>query len=240
MTVLTDELASEAHALLNRLREIIGGNGLQEAVTAPPQPAAAPAPDASPAPSPRAPPALTAQNITEAATALSCDEAVIRTVCAVESNGHGFAPDGRAIILFEPHVFSRLTAHQFDSTYGGVSYPRWGTRPYPPTQAARWDQLLFAAKLDHDAAFKSASWGLFQLMGFNFGACGFASVDAMVSAMAQSEGDQLMAFVRFCLTNKLDGALRAHDWEAFARGYNGPGAVKDYATKLTSAFERPS
>lgn len=228
MTSLTAELMSEASGLLDRLREIITAAG-------DPEP---PAPDSEPEPSepaPRAPPALTAQNVTDAAAALSCSEGVIRAVCAVESNGRGFSPDGRVIILFEPHVFSRLTAHRFDATYGGVSYPRWGAKPYPPTQAARWDQLLFAAKLDHDAAFKSASWGLFQVMGFNFAACGFASVDEMVASMAQGEGDQLMAFVHFCLTNKLDDALRARDWSTFAAGYNGSAAVKDYSAKLSAA-----
>ncbi len=161
----------------------------------------------------------------------------MRAVNSVESNGHGFAADGRVIILFEPHVFSRLTGHRYDATQGGVSYPVWGTKPYPKTQAARWDQLLYAANLDHDAAYQSASYGLFQIMGFNFAAAGFASVAAFVAAMAQGEREQLMAFVAFVTANHLAPALRAKNWAAFATGYNGPGQVDAYSAKLATAYE---
>lgn len=182
---------------------------------------------------------LTVGDIAEAAQALGVTEAVVYAVRDVESAGKGFAPDGRPIILFEPHIFSKYSGHRFDSTHGGVSYPKWGTKPYPKTQAQRWGQLDYAMNLDREAALKAASWGLFQIMGFNYAAAGFQTVEAFVEAMKRSERDHLMAFVSFVKVNRLDDELRALDWAGFARGYNGPGyAANKYDEKLAAAYAK--
>lgn len=175
----------------------------------------------------------------DAADALKCDVAAVRAVDQVESNGKGFGPDGRPLILFEPHVFSRLTQHRFDDSHGGVSYPKWGAKPYPKDQKARWDQLLYAAKLDRDAAYQAASYGRFQIMGFNFALCAFSNVHGFVAAMQESERAQLFAFVQFVSASGLADELREHRWEDFARRYNGPAyATHGYHTKLAAAHAR--
>jgi hypothetical protein len=172
---------------------------------------------------------------------IRCDVAAIRAVDEVESNGKGFGADGRPIILFEPHVFSRLTNHRFDSTHGGVSYAKWGAKPYKKTQAERWDQLLYAAKLDEGAAYKSASYGRFQIMGFNHASCAFPTVGEFVEAMKRSERDQLQAFCQFVLFNKLDDEIREHRWEAFAERFNGPQHAKhNYAGRMAAAHAKHS
>jgi hypothetical protein len=223
---LTPEEAQEARRLIARLDELLAR------------------PDAAPAPTP-APPAnagatgLYAEDFEGAAKLLRCDVAAIRAVDEAESNGKGFGPDGRPIILFEPHVFSRLTGHRFDSTHGGVSYPKWGAKPYKETQAERWDQLLYAARLDHDAAYKSASYGRFQIMGFNHAACAFPTVHEFVAAMQRSEREHLTAFCQFVLFNHLDDEIREHRWEAFASRYNGPGYARGgYHLKLAAAHQK--
>ena len=39
--------------------------------------------------------------------------------------------------------------------------------------------------------------------------------------------------------NRLDRALRTHDWVAFARGYNGPNyAINSYDTRLAAAYQK--
>jgi hypothetical protein len=204
--------------------------------------AATPAPQiAPPAPVARVPATLTAQDYADAATALSCDVATVKAVRDVESNGRGFGPDGRPIILFEPHVFSRLTQHRFDNTHGGVSYPKWGMKPYPKTQTERWAQLEYAMKLDAEAAYQSASWGLFQILGQNYAACGFVTVADFVHAMRKSEREHLLAFVKFVQANHLDGFLRDHRWAAFANGYNGASYQKNaYDVKLAAAYAKHS
>lgn len=196
---------------------------------------------AAPAPSPPAAPSklLSPDDIAHAADVLGITVPQVRAIIAVESGKlGGFGPADRPIILYEPHVFSRLTQHHFDDTHGGVSYRTWKTKPYPPAQADRWAQLEYAAKLDRPAAIQSASYGLFQIMGFNFKVCGYSDPEAFFAAMHVSEREHLMAFVGFVKGNNLDRHLIAGDWEAFARGYNGPGQAATYAAKLAAAHAK--
>jgi hypothetical protein len=180
---------------------------------------------------------LTEADLIDAAEILAVPVAKVRAVRVIESGAlGGFGPDGRPTILFEPHVFSRLTSHRYDATQGGVSYPAWGEKPYPADQADRWAQLEYAAKLNRPAALQSASYGLFQIMGFNFQPCGFADVEAFFAAMHRSERDHLLAFVAFLQAHRLDEALRAGDWRAFASGYNGVANAAAYAQKLAATY----
>lgn len=165
----------------------------------------------------------------------------VRTVQAVESNGRGVHSETkRPMILFEPHVFSRETRGRFDRARADLSYPKWGAQPYPATQAQRYGQLLAAMALDETAALRSASWGAFQLMGYNHRACGHATVQSFVLDMVQGERAQLRAFGLFILANReMHEALKVSDWAGFARRYNGPGyAQHGYDQKLKAAFAR--
>ncbi|MEJ0024314.1 MAG: N-acetylmuramidase family protein [Alphaproteobacteria bacterium] len=155
-----------------------------------------------------------------------------------ESRGRGFSPDGRPIILFEPHIFSKATLRKYDLSNPNVSYKTWGDKPYPGTQAGRYAQLEEAFGLDPEAAVGSASWGLFQILGQNYKACGFASATAFVTDMAQSEARMLAAFEAFVRANKILDELQNKDWAGFARVYNGPGQVDKYAKLLSDAYTR--
>lgn len=167
---------------------------------------------------------------------LGCEVAAVRAVVKVESGSSGFGADGRPIILFEPHIFSRLTQHKFDQTDPDVSYPSWGDKPYPRTQADRWAQLAKAYVLDQEAAVASASWGLFQIMGMNYRKCGFNSAKEFVVDMAKSEERQLLAFEGFVRNSDLVDELQRLDWEGFARVYNGSGQVEKYGRLLREAY----
>jgi hypothetical protein len=145
------------------------------------------------------------------------------SVLSVETSGCGYLPDRRPKILFERHIFSRLTGHQYDADDPDVSQPVAGG--YGPSGAHQYDRLNAAMQIDREAALKSASWGLGQIMGENFDAAGFAHVDAMVTAMSESEDAQLRAMIAFASTKGLLDTLKSHDWAGFARRYNGP----DYA-----------
>ena len=96
------------------------------------------------------------------------------------------------------------------------------------------------------AALKSASWGLFQIMGFNHAVCGFETVHAFASAMYESERRHLLAFCSYVILTAFDGKtlvqyLREKNWAGFARGYNGPGyKVNGYDVKLAAAYKRYS
>lgn len=96
------------------------------------------------------------------------------------------------------------------------------------------------ARLIHrEAADSSASWGLAQIMGFNYQVCGCKSVGEFVEQMTESEGKQLELFVRFIKGNRWDVYLRSLDWERFARNYNGSGyAQNHYDKRLEKAYAK--
>ncbi|MBV8493001.1 MAG: DUF3380 domain-containing protein, partial [Alphaproteobacteria bacterium] len=94
-----------------------------------------------------------------------------RAVCDVESAGSGFLPDTRPKLLFEAHVFGKLTRHCWDDAHPNISAPSWDRALYGPPGAHQYDRLEEALALDATAALEAASWGLFQILGSNFALC---------------------------------------------------------------------
>lgn len=182
------------------------------------------------------PKALDKSEIERVASQLGVEPAALAAAVNVEGAAGGFAADGRPSILFEPHIFSRLTAHRFDADHAAVSYVSWGAKPYPGTQAGRWAQLEEAAALDPGAALQATSWGRFQILGLNYKRAGFDTAEAFASAQAQSEAGQLDAFANFLASNGLVEKLKTKDWAGFTRIYNGPGQVDLYSKKLNAAY----
>ncbi|MFP4127181.1 MAG: N-acetylmuramidase domain-containing protein [Alphaproteobacteria bacterium] len=179
---------------------------------------------------------LSSGDIERGAARLEVSTAALRAVIAVESAGAGFIEGDLPKILFEGHVFHRLTDGAFDDERPDLSHPRW-TKAHYKGGRGEYDRLLDAVALDADAALQACSWGLGQVMGTNYAVCGFADIDAFVNAMAAGEGDQLDAMVGFIAHHGLDEPLRAGDWAGFARGYNGPDyAANGYDTKLEAAY----
>lgn len=170
------------------------------------------------------------------AEALGCDVAALRAVAEVEARGAPFLEDGRPPILFERHVFSRRTEGAHDAAHPELSASEPGGYRGGP---AEYDRLSAAIALDRAAALESASWGKFQIMGFNSGLSGYASVEAFVADMCQSEARQLAAFASFVAARRLDRFLRTRDWAAFARGYNGPAYRRNrYDERMREAYRR--
>ncbi len=61
--------------------------------------------------------ALSASGFADVVLALNTNAAEVWSVLSVETHGSGFLPDRRPKILFERHVFSRLTNRQFDTSH---------------------------------------------------------------------------------------------------------------------------
>jgi hypothetical protein len=98
---------------------------------------------------------------------LGVKAAEIWAVLTVETMGSGFLPDRRPQILFERHIFRRETDGAFDATAPEVSSPAAGG--YGALGAHQYDRLGQAIRLDRQAALRSTSWGIGQVMGFNAG-----------------------------------------------------------------------
>lgn len=168
---------------------------------------------------------------------INCEVEVVKAVAKVESNGSGFLNNGRPKILFEAHIFSRLTGGIFDKEHPQISSPYWNRKLYQGGEK-EYERLKTASELDKRAAMKSASWGKFQIMGFNYHNCGFDSVVDFVADMYKSEREHLLAFMTYCQSQGLFRYLKFKEWDSFARKYNGPGYKKNrYAAKLREAYE---
>lgn len=173
----------------------------------------------------------------EAADELGCDLAVVQAVAEVESRGAAFLASGRPPILFERHIFSRLTNGIFDAGHSSISGPAGG---YGAAGDAQYLRLEEAYNLAPSAALRSASWGRFQIMGFNSETCGWPSVEAFVAAMCESEASQLAAFMGFVRADSaMLTALQRRDWATFAARYNGPAyRINRYDEKMADAWAR--
>lgn len=180
---------------------------------------------------------LTAADWTGAAWFLGCEVAAIQAVAKIEAPRGGYLPDGQVTILFERHIFRRLTGGRFDTDRPDISAKRPGGYK---GGVAEHDRLAAAVGLDRDAALQSASWGRFQIMGFNWRRAGYESLQDFVTGMIQGgEAEQLRAFCCFVRSDaKLRQAIRDRDWTTLARLYNGPAhAEHDYDGRIARAYE---
>ena len=69
---------------------------------------------------------LTDDGLTRARRALGVDLATLWAVMTVETRGCGFLPSRRPVILFERHIFHRITDGRFDARAPDLSNPRAG------------------------------------------------------------------------------------------------------------------
>lgn len=183
-------------------------------------------------------PTLTEQDFERAALELLCDVPAIQAVAEVESAQNGFLPDGRPVILFERHKFYQFTKGQHYLTHPSICNQERGGYLGKEREWQRYDQ---AQELNANAAALATSWGRFQIMGFNYEACGYGSVGEFVAAMCESEAKQLDAFVNFIKSRGLDDDLRERNWATFARVYNGPKYRENhYDEKLQAAYQKYS
>lgn len=183
---------------------------------------------------------LVAADYKSAAKSLGCEAAAIHAVSEVESGGRtGFDAHKRPKILFETHIFRDKTGGKFNSSHPELTAPYGTSLHLASYNKDQWKVMHSAFALDHQAAVQSASWGMFQVVGFNAKTCGWKSLRQFVTDMFYSEGQHMRAFLGFCRANHLTQYLVRHDWRSFARGYNGASyADFHYDAKIAAAYAR--
>ena len=186
---------------------------------------------------------LEPSDIAAVAKAMGIEEAALRAVLQVETGGKGYDAKNRPKALFERHIFYKQLATkpdlQANAVGAGLAYPKWGEKPYPPNSDGVYSEISAACDIDREAALQSTSWGLGQLMGFNYRLAGCASVDEMVQQAQESEVNQLRQWVNFVKSSGLLNELQRKDWAGFAAKYNGPAYAKNnYDGKLAAAYEK--
>lgn len=187
---------------------------------------------------------LTTDQIKTVAKENNIPYASLRAVIEVEAKGDGFNPEDTPVILFERHIFRRrLIANGKESLAirltkerPDLCYTSMGAYGKYSQQHKRMDE---ASKYDRTSALESASWGIGQVMGFNWKTLGYPTLQSFINAMYLDEASQLDAMIRFIKVNKLDVHLRNLDWSAFAERYNGKEyKVNKYDEKLEASYNK--
>lgn len=177
-------------------------------------------------------------NFDRAAQDLGVEVAVVKAVTEVESRGSGFLPSGEPKILFERHwMYKLLVKKGITPTISDVCNPKAGGYR---GGAAEHQRLAKAVLIDRECALQSASWGMFQIMGFHWKTLGYRSLQEFINAQYKSEDSQLDTFVRFIKASpSILEAMQLKDWKRFARLYNGPDYAKNnYDKKLSDAYNK--
>ena len=185
---------------------------------------------------------LSAADLAEAAKPYGLTVAHVGALIDVEASGQGQDPaTGLPVIRYEGHQFRARTGAVFDAAHPALSfaYADRKAHPQPSAQSGRWTILEDAVALVPGAALEATSWGLGQIMGFNYAACGFGDVWGFVRAMASSEREQVSAMLAFLRSRGLLQHLKEKRWDRLAAGYNGP-SYKDnaYDDRLAKAYAR--
>jgi len=187
---------------------------------------------------------LKRKDLQQAADRLGVPLASVMAVNQVESRGEGFAANGRPVILFERHVMhERLQANGLSEAEADALAAKHPALVNRLTGGyiggtAEHQRLAQAQQIHAVAALESASWGLFQIMGYHWQRLGYLDAQHFADTMALSEAAQLDAFVSFIETDpSLHKALKAKKWAEFAKRYNGPAYAKNlYDVKLARAY----
>ncbi len=194
---------------------------------------------------------LSEKDYVDFAKAFDLEVPIVKAVQEVESRGSGFLKDNRPIILFEGHIFWReLKKRGFDpeklqTGNENILFPRFN-RAFYEGGAKEYIRLEKARNVGKspeilEAALASCSWGMFQIMGFNYHLVNNFNVIDYVAQSKRSEAEHLEAFGEFIKSTKLLKPLREKRWADFARGYNGKNfAVNQYDKRLKNAYLKHS
>jgi peptidoglycan/xylan/chitin deacetylase (PgdA/CDA1 family) len=191
--------------------------------------------------------------IYEKALELGISPSSAAAVISIESHGLAFEPNGKMIIRFEACSFYNIWGINHKNEFSdhfqcNVPNDRFRLsatdtfHDYHGNQYKEWQVFEFARSLDEEAAMKSISMGLSQVMGFNYYKIGYGSVADMFSKMSNSVKAQLDGFfsaLSYKDTTKgglscLD-SLKTNNYVSFAGCYNANGQDKQYGSSIQSA-----
>lgn len=155
------------------------------------------------------------------------DYRILYAILMTESDGFGFDNHGKIKTRFEPHIysgFSRVCLNQITK------------HPSLPGLDPKW----IKQHNDSELLSMSTSFGIAQIMGWQYKLLGFTSVDCMVANYIESEENQIKSFLVFCLKyreGRFLKALKELNYRQIASMYNGAGFEKNrYDQKLIARF----
>ena len=181
---------------------------------------------------------LTDNDFRIVANELGVEVAAIKAVVRIEAGAscEGFWAPGVPVINFDRTMYSRMKATTGKKAPSSATVPAGIKSSYGRSE---WSQLIAARKVNMDKANMGTFWGMFQIGGFNWKACGCKDIDEFVERMSYSEFEQLELFATFIRNTDMLPALKEKNWASFARKYNGASyAKRGYHTKMANAYAR--
>lgn len=181
---------------------------------------------------------LTDEDFRIVADELGVEVAAMKAVVSIEAGNamKGFWAPGVPVINFDRTMYNKYRSKASSKSGSKGEKVPPGLTGYALRQ---WTQLINARKTNAQGANMGTFWGMFQIGGFNYKLCGCTSVNEFVELMAYSELEQLELFAAFIINTGMVNDLRAKNWAAFARKYNGPSyARRAYHTKMAAAYTR--
>ena len=190
---------------------------------------------------------LRSGDVGKAAKHIGIETAVLLSFLEVEAANRGFDNQNRVKMLFEPHIFWRKLSGTLrkKAVEMGLAYQRWKPGAYPRDSYPR---LKSAISLNAVAAYLSASYGLGQIMGFNYKAAGHSSAQELFETAQQGEYEQLVQLVTLMKSWGMASMLKPgkdftnpDTWRTAAKKYNGGGYAKHgYHIKMANAYKKHS
>lgn len=167
--------------------------------------------------------------------------AVMKAIIEVESSSSGFYSKkeeftGKCRVRFEPDWFVKFASSRPYFLPASIS-PETAKRNSQFTNRHAFERALIQSP---QAAIKATSFGLGQIMGFNYQKAGYSDVLDFVHDMEESEYFQLEAMMQFIVSNRaLLVAIQQNEFELIAKLYNGKNYIQgNYHNKLKDAYNR--
>ena len=173
---------------------------------------------------------------------LGVEVAVLKAIHSVETSGASYLASGYPALLFEAHVFYReLKKRGRNPDSLMKSHPRilsksWNRKLYKGGQG-EVPRINEAWGISPGIALMSASFGAFQICGFNYELCGCKNVYEFYKEMWLSEEGQLTLLAGFLKGSGIVPYMKTKNFSEIARRYNGEGYKQNkYDTKLKNAY----
>lgn len=173
----------------------------------------------------------------EVADVLEIDSKILKAFVEVETNSTNLL-DGRLIIRWETHWFKKYTNYNI-LVHGPRGYINKECQDSEWEAFTRARDLLCEGKYAREA-YLSTSFGVGQVMGFNYHNLGFDSPQRMAEFIGESEENGIRSIGMFIKSHsKLLQACKDLDFAKIAYYYNGSAYARNkYDIKMKAEYDR--
>ncbi len=179
--------------------------------------------------------------LTELAKQNNIEASILRSIIEVESNYSGFYSEDHTFankckVRFEPDWFQKFSGARPFFLPASMTIESAKFNPKFTGRLA-YEQALLQSP---SAAIKATSFGIGQIMGFNYQKLNYKTLTDFSFDMEDSEYYQLTALVKFIIaTPNLVEAIQEKDFELIAKIYNGRNyKLNNYDEKLEKAYSK--